>query len=162
MCACRYILFELFNSFWSSATKISSHATSSPPCSNGERRYLSVDTLYGDCKAVMRVGCLPNCGELFADFWCPQRLVDMKSMKVGSGHLPGGNLNIRAGSLCKGPPLIFWAWAASAHGHLLGILRYYLRTKVDMLRLSFLAVFHLSRLAVSCTNILLTFCILSH
>ena len=34
---------------------------------------------YGDCKGVMRVGCLPNCGELFADFWRPQRLVDMKS-----------------------------------------------------------------------------------
>ena len=26
-----------------------------------------------------RVDCLPNCVELFADFWSPQRLVDMKS-----------------------------------------------------------------------------------
>ena len=33
----------------------------------------------GICKVVMRVKCLPNCGELFADFWRPQRLVDMKS-----------------------------------------------------------------------------------
>ena len=63
---------------------------------------------YGDCKAIMHVGSLPNYGELFTDFWHPQRLVDMKSMKVGSGRLPGGNLNIQAGSPCKGPPPIFW------------------------------------------------------
>ena len=62
---------------------------------------------YGNCKAVMCVGCLPNCGELLSDFWHPQRLVDMKSMKVGGGRLPGGNLNIRAGFPCKGPPPIF-------------------------------------------------------
>ena len=43
---------------------------------------------YGDCKAVMHVGCLPNCGELF-DFW--PRLVDKK---VGGGRLPGGDLNV--------------------------------------------------------------------
>ena len=30
-------------------------------------------------KVVMCVGCLLNCGELFADFWRPKRLVDMKS-----------------------------------------------------------------------------------
>ena len=132
------IFLSFFNSFSLSATKISLHDTLSPPCSNSEWRRLSVDTLhlivppclrkkqadfgdlsrnmpycqctlpYGDCKAIMHVGSLPNCGELFTDFWHPQRLVDMKSMKVGSGRLPGGNLNIRAGSPCKGPPPIFW------------------------------------------------------
>ena len=100
------ISLSFFNSFRSSATKISSQGTSSPSSSNGERRCLLVDTLhlivpqkepayfgdlsrnmpycqctltYGDCKAVVCVCCLPNCGELFTDFWCPQRLVDMKS-----------------------------------------------------------------------------------
>ena len=41
--------------------------------------YCQCTLLYGDYKAVMRVGCLLNCGELFADFWHLQRLVDMKS-----------------------------------------------------------------------------------
>ena len=42
--------------------------------------YCQCTLLYGNCKAVMHVGCLPNCGELFANFWRPQRLVGMKSL----------------------------------------------------------------------------------
>ena len=94
---------------------------------------------YGDCKAVMCVGCLPNSGELFAgtvnahhrlsmtsinkwkesvDFilslrngrssfteqsiWCKATI-----LQVGGGRLPGGNLNVQAGSPCKGPPQFF-------------------------------------------------------
>jgi len=34
-----------------------------------------------------------------------------------------GNLNVQAGSPCKGPPPIFWAWAASPHGRLPGTTR---------------------------------------
>ena len=118
------IILSFFNSFWSSATKISRvcrrttlsvswhSALDCTPTSQKKQAdfgnfsrnmpYCQCTLPYGDCKAVMRVGCLPNCGELFANFW--SRLVDMK---VGGGRLPGGDLNIRAGSPCKGPPPIF-------------------------------------------------------
>ena len=102
MCACRH------NLSFSSATKISSHATSSPPCFNGERRCLSVYTLHlivpphlrkkpadfgdlssnmpycqctGDCIAVMCVGCLPNSGELFAGTANTHHRLSMTSIK---------------------------------------------------------------------------------
>ena len=47
--------------------------------SQPERALLWAYHMYGNCKAVMRVCCLLNCGELFSDFWCPQWFVDMKS-----------------------------------------------------------------------------------
>ena len=48
----------------------------------------------------------------------------LRLIRLGSrgGHLPGGK--VRAGSPCKGPPHIFWAWVTSAHGRLLGTLCY--------------------------------------
>ena len=146
MCVCvDTIILSFFNSFWSSATKISSSPLANdtvcqltlctwlyPYVSEKTSRlwkfqqglelqapmgacsglygillsyfktYCQCTLPYGDYKVVMRVGCLPNCGELFANFW--PRLVDMK---VVGGHLPGGDLNVRAGSPCKGPPPIF-------------------------------------------------------
>ena len=97
------IFLSFFNSFWSTATKISSHATSSPPCSNGEWWCLSVQTLHlivpprlrenqqtleisagtctSDCKMVMCVGCLPNSGELFVGTANAHHELSMTSMK---------------------------------------------------------------------------------
>ena len=45
-------------------------------------------------------------------------------LRIWYGSLHGDSWTIQAPSLCNCPPSIFGAWAASAHGRLLGTIRY--------------------------------------